>query len=224
MNRFWRHADDILRAEAWTVSDGSTRRLLHLALIMGVFGMFYGAVMGGYGASTGRWTVQPLISGLKVPILLVGTFAVALPSFLVINTLLGLRDEFRQVLRALMATQAGVTIILAALAPLTLLWYASTENYNGSILFNAGMFGLASVSAQLLLTKAYRPLVRINPRHRKAMWIWLVMYAFIGIQMGWVLRPFIGDPELPVRLLRPSAWGNAYVEVADTIWKVIAGG
>ena len=49
------------------------------------------------------------------------------------------------------------------------------------------------------------------------------MYAFIGIQMGWVLRPFIGDPELPVRLFRPSAWGNAYVEVVDTIWAVLTG-
>ena len=23
---------------------------------------------------------------------------------------------------------------------------------------------------------------------------WLVIYVFVGIQMGWVLRPFIGDP------------------------------
>ena len=34
------------------------------------------------------------------------------PSFFVINTLLGLRDDFGRVVRALMATQAGLTVIL----------------------------------------------------------------------------------------------------------------
>ena len=25
---------------------------------------------------------------------------------------------------------------------------------------------------------------------------WMVIYVFVGIQMGWVLRPFIGNPRL----------------------------
>ena len=24
---------------------------------------------------------------------------------------------------------------------------------------------------------------------------WIVIYVFVGIQMGWVPRPFIGDPK-----------------------------
>ena len=26
---------------------------------------------------------------------------------------------------------------------------------------------------------------------------WLGVYAFVGIQMGWVLRPFVGQPDRP---------------------------
>ena len=35
--------------------------------------------------------------------------------------------------------------------------------------------------------------------------------------MGWVLRPFIGDPSLPVAFFRQGAWGNAHVVVAGLI-------
>jgi hypothetical protein len=52
---------------------------------------------------------------------------------------------------------------------------------------------------------------------------WLVLYAFVGIQMGWVLRPFIGDPFGPVEFFRRGAWDNAYVIVARMIWEQIAG-
>ncbi len=219
------HADDVLRGRPWTILQGGTRRrLIQLAGLLTAFGLVYGSVMGGYGASTGRWTVQPLISAVKVPVLLIVTFSVAMPSFFVVNTLLGLRDDFRQAARALMATQAALTIILASLAPVTAFWYASYDNYNAAILFNALMFGVAAFAAQIVLRRYYRPLIQRNRRHRPMLWAWLILYAFIGIQMGWVLRPFIGDPELPPRLFRQSAWGNAYVEVFDTLWKLIAGG
>ena len=31
---------------------------------------------------------------------------------------------------------------------------------------------------------------------------WVALYIFVGIQMGWILRPFIGSPELPFILFR----------------------
>lgn len=219
------HVDDVLQGRPWTIHEGRTRwRLLHLAGLLTVFGLLYGGVMGGYGATTGRWTIQPLVSAAKVPVLLMVTFTVAMPSFFVINTLLGLRDDFRQAARALMATQAAMTIILASLAPVTAFWYVSHDDYNAAILFNALMFAAAAVASQLVLRRYYRPLIQRNRRHRVTLWVWLVLYGFIGIQMGWVLRPFIGDPGLAPRLFRQSAWGNAYVEVLDTLWRLLTGG
>jgi len=55
-------------------------------------------------------------------------------------------------------------------------------------------------------------------RHRILLRLWLVIYAFVGIQMGWLLRPFIGDPDIPITFFRPNAWGNAYVTVLQRIW------
>ena len=202
-----RQADDVLRGRP-------SPRDWWLVLVCG---LAYGVVMGSYG---GRG-LQAFFSAVKVPLLLLATVGLSLPSFFILNTLLGLRDDFTRALRAVVASQAGLTVILVALSPLTAFWYASATDYHPAILFNGLMFGVASAGAQVLLRRAYRPLVARHPRHRWLLRIWLVLYAFVGIQMGWVLRPFIGDPTGPVEFFRRGAWDNAYVIVARMIWEQI---
>jgi hypothetical protein len=178
-------------------------------------GMAYGAVMGAFG---GR-AVQAFYSAVKVPVLIAFTVGLGLPSFFILNTLVGVRDDFARVARAIVAAQAGLTVILVALAPLTLLWYASSADYQAAILFNGLMFGVATVGAQVLLQRAYRPLVARDRRHRGLLRVWGVVYAFVGIQTGWILRPFVGNPLVPPEFFRAGAWDNAYVIVARMIAK-----
>ncbi len=219
-------ADGVLRGKH---SSAERRRLLllpaagSLTLAIVVFGMFYGAVMGTYSGGAGPRVLQVVYSAVKGPFLLTITFLLSLPSFAVINTLLGLRDDLARVVRALMATQAGLTIILASLAPITALWYLSGNAHEPAILFNGLMFAIASVSAQWMLRREYAPLIRSNPRHRWLLRTWLVIYVFVGIQMGWVLRPFIGSPGMPVQFFREGSWSNAYEVVILMIWRSIAG-
>jgi hypothetical protein len=217
-------ADSLLRAKPWAVEDGYTaRKLAWLGLMVAAFGITYGAVMGSFGGVLGERFLQVVYSAVKVPLLLLGTFVLSLPSFFVVNTLFGLRSDFSHSLRALLATQAGLTIILASFAPFTILWYVSSSNYRGAVLFNTLMFGCASVVAQWLLRRFYEPLIKRNPQHRLLLRAWLVIYAFVGIQMAWVLRPFIGYPDAPTQFFRQDAWGNAYVRLADILWTFLGG-
>jgi hypothetical protein len=128
--------------------------------------MFYGAVMGSYGGMSGVRFWQAVYSAIKVPFLVIATFLLSLPSFMLLNTLSGLRDDFPVVVRALISTQAGLTIILSALAPFTAFWYVSGSEYAAEILFNGMMFSVASFSAQWMLRRHYAPLIRSDPRHR----------------------------------------------------------
>jgi len=220
MLKWLKQLDSILRGEATRLAalrqgiiDISVRGLSSVLVSLGVL---YGLCMAVFSLvdSKGlRWQ-QLIASAVKVPLLLLATFLLGLPSFFVLNTLAGLREDFVAAVRALVATQAGLTIILAAFAPFTMVWYASNSDYSLAILFNAVMFGLASVAAQWLLRRFYAPLIRKNPRHRLLLRMWLVIYAFVGIQMGWVLRPFIGDPHAPTRFFRAGMWGNAYEQLA----------
>lgn len=209
--------DGLLRRCPWatqTAAGGRARTLGGCALVLG---FLYGAAMGSYGGLGGDHAWQLLISGVKVPLLLFLTFLIGLPNFFVLNTLFGLRRDFREALRALLAAQAGVAIVLASCAPLTLFWYASCADYTAALLFNGLVFAWASFAGQYLLRGYYRPLIVRNRRHGRLLWTWLGLYVFIGIQMGWVLRPFVGAPSAPVQFLRSGDWGNAYVVVAQLI-------
>ena len=192
-----------------------------VAVVLGGGG--YGAVMGSFGGLAGDRGLQIVFSAVKVPLLLLLTTALALPSFFVLNTVLGLRRDWPTALRAVLGAQGAVAIVLAALAPYTALWYASSGNYHRATTFNGGMFLIAAVAAQWVLRQYYAPLVAGNRRHRTMMRGWLILYAFVAIQLGWVLRPFIGDPALPPTFFRAGAWGNAYVVVAEIVWKAFGG-
>jgi len=189
-----------------------------LGLIV-IFGMFYGAVMGAHG---GR-PLQVLYSALKVPLLLSVAFLLGLPTFFVVNSLFGLRKDFSKALGALLSAQAGLTVILASLAPITAFVYVSGVSYQPAILFNALAFGAASVGAQGILRREYRDLIAENRAHRLMLRSWLVIYIFVGVQMGWVLRPFIGNPDQPIQFFREDGWTNAYVAVAEIILGALSG-
>lgn len=200
----------------------SQPRLRQLCMLIVIFGMAYGAIMGTYSATSWYRSIQVLYGAIKVPLLLLVTFSLSLPSFFVMNTLLGMRRDFAQAVRALITTQAALTIILASLAPFTAVWYAGFADYNHAKLFNAAMFAIASFSAQLLLRRFYRPLIARDSRHRWMLGLWLAIYIFVGIQMAWVLRPFVGSPLVDPRFFREGAFTNAYEHVLDLVWSVIA--
>ena len=81
-----------------------------------------------------------------------------------------------------------------------------------------------SLQRQWLIRGYYKPLVARNRRHRTLLWIWIGVYAFVGVQTAWILRPFIGSPGSPLEFFRPEMWqDNAYVVLARLIWRAVAG-
>ena len=174
-----------------------------------VAGFGYGAVMGFH---QGRF-LQALFSGLKVPLLLMVSTGVCLPSFFVLNTVLGLRSDFGVAFRAVLYAQGSLAVCLAGLAPLTAVGYLSIADYPFAMALNGAMFALASLAGLMTLTRHYRPLLARDSRHWIGLVSWLILYVFVAIQAAWVLRPFIGAPGLPSTFFRQEAWGNAYVQV-----------
>lgn len=226
--RFVSGAQELLRpvddAKSLAVSRFAGRgpRLRVLGMYVLVGGFVYGAVMGAFGGVTGERLSQVLFSAIKVPLLIVASFALTLPSFFVLNTLMGLRNDFPQAVRAIIAGQAALAIVLAALAPYTAVWYLTSGHYQHATLFNGVMFAVACLAAQWPLRRRYQPLIARSAKHRSMLMAWLVLYVFVAIQMAWILRPFIGDPARPTTFFRDEAWGNAYLVVGKLIWDAIA--
>jgi hypothetical protein len=60
-------------------------------------------------------------------------------------------------------------------------------------------------------------------RHvKKVFYCWVVMFGFVGAQMGWVMRPFIGSPNTPFTWFR-ERHGNFFEALAETIVNLLSG-
>jgi hypothetical protein len=187
-------AESVLRGSASHKVDMSA--LIQIILMAIACGAIYGAVMGtSAGCRDGHW-IQIVYSAVKVPLLLGATFTLSVPSYFVFYSLFGLRSAFFQAMSAILTAQAGVAITLASLSPFTALWYASLTDYQSRVLFNGAMFAIATIAGQVLIRRYYKVLIEQNRRHLLLLRLWMYVYFFVGIQMGWTLRPFVGEPSL----------------------------
>jgi hypothetical protein len=182
-------------------------------VVLVVAGFLHGCVMGGF---AGR-PLQAVVSGIKVPCLLLVTTALCLPSFFAVNAVLGLRDSFAAARRAVLTSQVAFALGLCSTAPLLAFLYVCGCDYESAKLASGGCFACATVAGQAALTRAYRPLVAAEPRHRIARRAWTVLYVFVAVQLAWNLRPFIGSPGLDVVFVREGAWTNAYVVLVELV-------
>ncbi len=214
-----REANGLLRGEGPYAAGRGDVPWAKLALLVACGGFVYGAAMGSFGVRA----LQALFSATKVPILLSAATLVCLPNFYVVNTLLGLRDDFAAACRGIFAAQATLAITLAALAPVTLLVYVSSDDYDLAILSNGVAFLIGTIAGQVTLQRHYRALIAANPRHRIGRFAWVVLYVFVAIQLAWVLRPFVGSLSIPTRFFREDAWSNAYVVVIDAVGRALGG-
>ncbi len=172
----------------------------------------YGVVMASFAGidSVRIWYV--LIGAVKVPILFGMTLFIAVPCFYVFHMLLGVGDDFSRVWSALVDYQLSVAMQLFALAPVTLLVNITVDSYRVVQSWNVLIFAMVAFQAQRSLRVVYASLIESNSVHRHLSRFWLAIYAFVGIQLGWTLRPFFGHPDLPPQFFRDEI-GNAYVEV-----------
>ena len=50
--------------------------------------------------------------------------------------------------------------------------------------------------------------------------VWLLIYGIVGAQMGWILRPFVGDPGAPFELFRDRR-SNFFIELMKTLLELL---
>jgi hypothetical protein len=190
-----------------------------VALLLGCSAL-YGAVMAGYNGMGGDRDWMILYGALKVPMLFVVTMLLAVPCFYVLNLLSGAGDHFPRVWRGLVDFQITVSLQLLALVPVTLFINLTDGDYRVAQAASSLLFGGAAWNARRGLAAQYVPLIAENPVHRRLRGAWFALYTFIGIQMGWDLRPFVGSPDMPVQFFRADI-GNAYVEIPRVLAEAV---
>jgi len=175
------------------------RKLLLVVLVVTAF----------HGAAIGSLGVRPramLYGAIKLPILFSCATLLCLPNLYVVHACCGLRKDFDASVRGILCAQGTAAVTLVALAPVVLFAYACDASYPAALLVNATAFALAAWAAQVALSRHLAPLIARDGRHRRIVVAWFVLHAFVATKVSWILRPFVGDPELPVAFLRAGQW------------------
>ena len=61
-----------------------------------------------------------------------------------------------------------------------------------------------------------RPINQPTPPSMTLLYIWILLFGFVGTQLAWTLRPFFGSPNMDFSLYRDIN-GNFYAEIFRTI-------
>ncbi|HTB83735.1 MAG TPA: hypothetical protein VK742_08780 [Candidatus Sulfotelmatobacter sp.] len=215
---------EVMTMSGWSAAWNTRRFFTHVAII--VFGAgFYGAAMGWW-----RAPQQALFVGIKFPlIILMTTFGNALINGM-LAPLLGLNIPFRQSFSAVVMSFAVTSAILGAFAPLTafMVWCAppmsgqvTDFNYAGFKLVHVAIIMFAGVTGNTRLLQLLVHLADDRAAAVRVLVAWLGGNLFLGSQLSWILRPFIGSPQLPVEFLRENALhGNFYEDVLHSLMQI----
>ena len=184
-------------------------------------GAFYGLLAGAYSG----WA-QALSAAVKLPVLLLATLVVCFPVFFVVQVLMGSRLRLSQVLVLVVSSLALMTILLAAFVPVTAFFLVTGANYYFQHLLHITIAGIAGLFGMLALHDGLAVICEkrgVYPRRALTMMrIWAVLFAFVGIQMAWNLRPFLSDRSEPFRVLGQYE-GNFYAAVVYAVNKLMTG-
>ncbi|MBX3381415.1 MAG: hypothetical protein KF805_15075 [Phycisphaeraceae bacterium] len=199
-----------------------------------LLGATYGSFIAWYaiagGAANAWWHLLYVM--VKLPALFLLTLFVTFPSLYVFNALMGCGLGFRATLRLLVATIVVNLALAASLGPILAFFTVSTSSYTFIVLLNVALLGLAGMVSIAFLLRTLMKLqeseqTELDAAHGEAasrrsvtgmFFIWIITYALVGSQMGWLLRPFIGHPGQELTFLRPRS--GSFVE---SVWNATAG-
>src|SRR5690606_24139508 len=106
----------------------------------------------------------------------------------------------------------------ASYAPVSLFFTLTTSKtgYTFLVLMHVAAFAVSAVISLLVIGLVFRAVAAETGRPLRLWFVlsWGGVYAFVGTQMSWVLRPWIGAWGTPYAPLRPI--GGSFIE---SVWK-----
>lgn len=193
------------------------QKALTLGLASTLYFMAYGFMVG-----LSKSPVQALSAAVKMPILFLVTMAFCLPALYFFSlALLSTPLRMIQALTVVLAGMGVTSFLLLGLAPITLFFVLTSTNY---AFFQLLAVAFTGISAWIGVYFIWRGMTLVDTTRdnsarglgQRILLLWIILYGFVGTQMTWRLSPFIGKPEDPFYLVKPSR-DNFYVDVIHAV-------
>ncbi len=197
------------------------RRIVSQYLLLAGFSAVYGLVMGSYNSFA-----QAISSGVKVPVFLTLTLLVCFPVFFIIQFVLGSKLGFLHMLNVILCGFLMVSLIMVAFAPIVIFFMITGDNYAFIKLLHVAIFSVSGFFGAKTMVEALRfccEKSKVYPKVGVVVFrFWVVILAFVGMQLAWNLRPFIGVRGIEFEMFRERE-GNFYLSVIHSVRDVVEG-
>ncbi|MBK1988693.1 actin-binding WH2 domain-containing protein [Sphaerospermopsis aphanizomenoides BCCUSP55] len=195
-------------------------KISSLFVTSSIFFAIYGVIIGASNSFG-----QSLSSAIKLPAFYLLTLIICFPTLFFFNVLFGSRSTFQQHFAVLMTAVSVISVLLFSLAPVTLFFMITApDSYQFFKLLNVLIFGITGIFGVKFLYEGMQLLSKQDEVGKKTrttiLKSWLFLYAFVGMQLGWFLRPFFGAPGYKFELFR-AVKGNFYLDIVQAISEIL---
>ena len=198
----------------------STRLIINQILIICAFTFIYGTVMGSYHSF-----FQSVIAGLKVIVLFLASLIICFPSFFVIQQVLGSKMTFRQMIIIVLSGFVLTSAIALSFSPIIILFQITGGNYHFLQLLHVAIFLFSGIFGMKLMIDALKFACEKKDTYPQigvtVFRIWIIILAFVGIQLSWNLRPFLCDKNEEFKLFRKYE-GNFYTAIIYSVQQLVS--
>lgn len=184
-----------------------------------IFFGIYGAIIG-----ASHSLPQALSGAIKLPAFYLLTLIICFPTLFFFNVLFGSRSSIQQHFVILLTAVSVISVLLFSLAPVTLFFMITApDSYQFFKLLNVLIFGITGIFGVKFLYEGMQLLSQQDEVGKKTrttiLRSWLFLYGFVGMQLGWFLRPFFGAPDSKFELFR-AVKGNLYLDIAQALSEI----
>ena len=196
------------------------RRIMQMALLFTGLTFFYGVIMGCYSGF-----LQALTAGVKVPLMFFLSLAVCFPAFFLLQFILGSKMKLLQMAAVILAGFVLTAAIMVSFTPIIVFFVLTGGNYHFLQLLHVGVFVVAGGFGMKMVLDALKyscEQKNIYPQTGVVVFrFWVVILAFVGIQLAWNLRPFLAKRDDPYALFR-NYDGNFYTAVMYSVQQLMS--
>jgi hypothetical protein len=198
----------------------SNKFIFYQILVICALTFIYGIVMGSYHSF-----IQSLVAGLKVTFLFLCTLLICFPSFFVIQQVLGSKMSLRQMIIITLSGFVLTAAIALSFSPIIIFFQITGGNYHFLQLLHVAIFTFSGIFGMRLMINALKFACEkkgIYPQIGVSVFrIWIIILAFVGIQLSWNLRPFLCDKNEEFKLFRKYE-GNFYTAIVYSIRQLVS--
>lgn len=193
----------------------SNSLILFQILVICAFAFVYGIVMGSYHSF-----LQSVVAGVKVIALFLFTIIICFPSFFIIQQVLGSKMSVRQMVNIVLSGMVLMSSILLSFTPIVIFFQLTGGNYHFLQLLHVAVFIFSGIFGLRLMVEALKYACEkkaIYPQIGVTVFkIWIIILAFVGIQLSWNLRPFMCEKNEEFKLFRKYE-GNFYTAIIYSV-------